>query len=481
MSTLTMLCRAWRQGGRAGRVLRDGLLILLGTTAGCSPEGLVGGGALPPDVPDPAVVKSATGAVAAYRGTVVAFRGAFGQSDGAGFALGSFIDVSGVLSDELQANTIGGPLGAIGGRGDASAIDSRTLPEYQDPTLDISAVYLPLYRALQKARGQAEEARGLLRAYTADSTRPLVGHTFALEGYSEIFLADLFCSGIPLSTVNYDGDYSYASGTTATGIYTHAAALFDSALALAGDSVRIVNLAYLGKGRALLALGRYAEASAAVAAVPDGYQYQELFAAATEATSRDANFATLPTFQALPWVATVAEREGNNGLDYRSSGDPRTSATSVGTTAFGVPLYHPDKYATDGSTPIVLADWVEARLIESEAALQGGDIGTWLGKLNHLRQMAITPALPDTTDPGTPDARVDLLFRERAFWLFLTGHRQGDLRRLVRQYGRDADQVYPSGSYPGGPGAYGSAVTAPIPATEGAYNPQYTGCIDRRA
>ena len=35
-------------------------------------------------------------------------------------------------------------------------------------------------------------------------------------------------------------------------------------------------------------------------------------------------------------------------------------------------------------------------------------------------------------DPGTPDGRVDLLFHERAFWLYLTGHRQGDLRRLIR-------------------------------------------------
>jgi len=42
------------------------------------------------------------------------------------------------------------------------------------------------------------------------------------------------------------------------------------------------------------------------------------------------------------------------------------------------------------------------------------------------------------TDPGTAEARVDLLFRERAFWFFLTGHRQGDLRRLIRQYGRFA-------------------------------------------
>jgi len=129
----------------------------------------------------------------------------------------------------------------------------------------------------------------------------------------------------------------------------------------------------------------------------------------------------------------------------------------------------------------VLADWVEARLIEAEAALQAGDVPTWLAKLNHLRETAITPALPDTTDPGTPGARVDLLFRERAFWLFLTGHRQGDMRRLIRQYGRDQSQVYPTGLYPGGTGAYGSDVNAPIPALERQYNPKFTGCLTRGA
>ena len=44
-----------------------------------------------------------------------------------------------------------------------------------------------------------------------------------------------------------------------------------------GDSVRFVNLARVGQGRALLDLGRYAEAAAAVASVPDDYRYDELF------------------------------------------------------------------------------------------------------------------------------------------------------------------------------------------------------------
>jgi hypothetical protein len=85
------------------------------------------------------------------------------------------------------------------------------------------------------------------------------------------------------------------------------------------------------------------------------------------------------------------------------------------------------------------------------------------------------------TDPGTAAGRVSLLFQERAYWLFLTGHRQGDLRRLVRQYGRSPNAVYPSGVYLApGTGFYGTDVTAPIPSSE-YINPLFQGCQNRDA
>src|SRR5262249_40014105 len=134
--------------------------------------------------------------------------------------------------------------------------------------------------------------------------------------------------------------------------------------------------------------------------------------------------------------------------------------------------------------------------IEAEAALQTGtNDGRWLLLLNHLRQTAwttIVPAasgqLPDLSDPGpavaAPDTnrlREDLLFRERALWLYLTAHRQGDLRRLIRQYNRPPDAVYPTGSYPGATGAYGTEITWPVPASEQTLNPRYTGCVHHNA
>jgi hypothetical protein len=72
------------------------------------------------------------------------------------------------------------------------------------------------------------------------------------------------------------------------------------------------------------------------------------------------------------------------------------------------------------------------------------------------------------------------MFRERAFWLWGTVHRLGDLRRLIRRYGRTADAVFPSGPYDNGTAkalypSYGTAVNFPIGAIEQS-NPNFHGC-----
>jgi hypothetical protein len=138
-----------------------------------------------------------------------------------------------------------------------------------------------------------------------------------------------------------------------------------------------------------------------------------------------------------------------------------------------------DAYAftkfTSVASPVVLASGIEARLIEAEALLKQNNPSGALSKLNELR--TTTPGLAPLGLPSTPAAQVDLLFRERAFWMFATGHRQGDLRRLVRQYGRDKESVFPTGLYRNGL-AYGSAV-AFAPAPQEQNNPNSKGCLNR--
>jgi hypothetical protein len=136
------------------------------------------------------------------------------------------------------------------------------------------------------------------------------------------------------------------------------------------------------------------------------------------------------------------------------------------------------KYPDRGS-PATIADGIEARLIEAEATLKAGDPAGALTALNALRSDAAVLALrgypagslpPLTLQVGTT-AQVDQLFKERAYWLFLTSHRLGDLRRLIWQYGRTANSVFPIGPYFKG-GNYGTDVNSPVPQQE-QNNPQY--------
>jgi hypothetical protein len=51
------------------------------------------------------------------------------------------------------------------------------------------------------------------------------------------------------------------------------------------------------------------------------------------------------------------------------------------------------------------------------------------------------------------------------------------LRRLVRQYSRATESVFPTGPFPKG-GNYDADVNIPLSADE-ANNPEFVGCLDR--
>jgi hypothetical protein len=225
----------------------------------------------------------------------------------------------------------------------------------------------------------------------------------------------------------------------------------------------------VGRGRALLDLGRYADAAASVITVPTSYSYTLQYS-----TAQPNGVFNIVNIQ--KWI-TVADREGGNGLDFRSANDPRvpTAFVSKGVDGF-TDVYNYTRYSSV-SSPIVLASGAEARLIEAEATLHEGDAPGALQILNALR--TTVPGLEPLAPQATDDARVDQLFRERAFWLFATGHRHGDLRRLVRQYARPQATVFPAGPYKNGQ-TYGSDVDFPPDAAQ-VSNPTYAGCASRGA
>lgn len=329
---------------------------------------------------------------------------------------------------------------------------------------------LDTYAGWHAVRLAATLALPRLRTYMPEPPRSAyVGQMLAVRGFAALHLAEHYCPGFPLTDVIDDKSVSGPQRTTAE-VFEQALADFDSALVYAADSTRFLDLARVGRARTLLGLGRFAEAAAAVAPVPTAYVWH-------------AEFGNGPAHQLrFTWFATssrrsVADREGGTGLDYVAANDPRVGTTLLGLAYDGVTeIRAMAKYPTT-TAPIVVASGLEARLIEAEAALAAG--GDWLGILNQLRATQVSPAMAVLTDPGTAQGRVDLLFRERAFWLFATGHRLGDLRRLVQHYDRAPETVFPTGGYRLG-GVYESGTSIPFPAAlEAAYNPAVTGCTSR--
>ncbi|HEY7613463.1 MAG TPA: RagB/SusD family nutrient uptake outer membrane protein, partial [Gemmatimonadales bacterium] len=172
----------------------------------------------------------------------------------------------------------------------------------------------------------------------------------------------------------------------------------------------------------------------------------------------------------------VYDQEGTNGLNYVSAQDIRVTGDSGLGSDLNTPTWIPNKYpGFDASVP--LADYLEAQLIIAESELQSGALDAMTQRLNTLRAGA---GLDPLSTPVDATAATDLLFRERAFWLFATGHRLGDMRRLIRQYGRPADTVFPVGDYFKGGLTYGDDVNLPLPRRE-TNNPNVAGCIDREA
>lgn len=377
---------------------------------------------------------------------------------------------AGLVSDELHASGLMGNTDFLTG-GQTFTVssylqaDARRLTEGLQRYSFSDVVGSDPWSQINRVRGDAQQAIGIFAEYTTES--PVYrGHLYAIIGYLELQLADMYCSGIPLSTVDFKGDWTYRAGSTTAEVYQHAIALFDTAMTLSVDSTPILNLARVGKGRALLALGRYADASTAVADVPLDFKYQP-----TLTWKR--------TTQSFTSQVTMVDREGVVGLPYFSGGDHRVDSVFVGTNTFGTRLYLPKKYPLNVASSFTIADGIEAQLIIAEAKLNDKKYSDWLQILNHLRQNAIVPALPDLDDPGSAGSdRVDTLFKERAFWMYLTGHRLGDMRRLIRQYGREPNAVYPMGGYPGWSGDYGADVVIPISNNSEGANPLFQGCLN---
>lgn len=474
-----------------GPSLRLACAALVLPLAACDIDGVL-------DVEDPDVTLPATlqdpSNLAALRGSVIAdFQvgyGGAGQTEGLTIATGLFTDEF-YHAGTFQQNR---------------ELDLRTVPESNTATTNA-------FRGLQRARRSAEFAVG---AFEASELKNTANHAEManLAGYTYLLIAEAFCSGVPFSTQDANGALVPGMPLSTAEMLDKASAYFDQGLAIANAAgtgaaaVAQANLARVGKARVLLNQNRYADAATAVAGVPRDFVY---LIEHSENTTRQNNGINGLTIVRREYG--IASGQGGNGLAFRqgtatAGQDPRTPWSVSASGGADPRIYHwaQQRFPTRGSAN-VLASGVEATLIRAEAVLNRGAGAQYVDSLNSLRAGATTllgrfqanvPAaagpLAALTAPATAAARVDQFFAERAFWTYGMSQRLPALRRLVRQYGRTANSVFPTGQYtrPGRNtsngaftgevafGTYGNDVNFPLPIDE-QNNPNFTQCQNRDA
>jgi len=356
-----------------------------------------------------------------------------------------------------------------------------------------------LFYETQRARAAADKAAEGYGQF--DPTNVSFAEALNISALSLILMAENYCSSIPLSKETSPGVFEYGPSYTTREILNKAVAKADSALAIAASGTQN-RVARIVKARALLDLDQPAAASAAIggtAGVPTAFQYIYQH---SQTTGRQNN-GTWSLVQNSGRYG-VGQAEGTNGLPYRNEGDTLLAGGIKDPRVANIKRASNGGNGFDGATPewfqlkypkrdtlVIVADGVEARLIEAEAQLRAGNYAGMLATLTALNADAnvakargYTRPIPAPVDlsASTVTAQQNQLFKERAYWLYLTSHRLGDLRRLSRPvaapatditgYGRGIETVFPTGAYHKA-GTYGTDVSSPIPQAED-NNPNFT-------
>ena len=419
-----------------------------------------------PQVILPTDVQNATGALGLYTGALGRLRAELNGGNNNQEALWNFMAL---MTDEFKSGD------TFSQRNDA---DQR-ITQANDGVMGST------YNGVQQARGRARDAIVALTQYSPTETAK-IGEMYMAMGFFEVTLAQNFCNGIPLGET-VAGIPAYTEPLTNAQVYTTALARLDSALAVLtgsdAQSAHVRNATLIAKARAQVNLGQFAAAAATVAGVPTPYQYLITYSINTQSNE----WWQMSTSTRRYTVGDSFDVAGviKNAIPFASLADPRVKVNRTTTRAFDTvtPYHEFTNYAREDAVALVSGS--DARLIEAEAKLQVNDLTGMMTILNALRtsppkignyQPAALAALPA---PASQAAATDLYFREKALWQFGRGERIGDLRRLVRQYNRTQDNVFPSGAFHKN-GTYGTNVAFPVPDSEKS-NPNFKGCIDTKA
>jgi starch-binding outer membrane protein, SusD/RagB family len=424
-----------------------------------------------PDIATPGSLDNA-GSLPQWSAAVIA---TFSQSyagDGGGYE-GIILD-AGLLGDEIISSDTYPTRIQIDSRATQTS-NAQNLADFQD---------------IQNGRTIAEEA---IQEYTKFQPGSyLQAEAYSFAGIAYTLMGETFCTGIPFSSVNLTtGVTTFGPLESTNQMWGDAHARYDSALTLlAADNTdpasSVQNEQYLAEilaARTLLDSGDYVDAAALVTNVPDGYLYSVGYSLNTTG-----QYNGVYEFSNGEKRYSMSDVEGGTGLPYRSDNDPRVVWFNNGTGFNNATTNYAQLKYPGEAFPIPVATGVEGLLIQAEAAFNTSGPSAALPFINRARAAwntinvqlnsiaspsdVVGPMPADSLPSGTPGLLV--IFKERAYDLWLTAHRLGDERRLIRQYGFTSSQVFPIGPYPLG-GSYGNEVALVLPDAEQS-NPNYATC-----
>jgi hypothetical protein len=316
-----------------------------------------------------------------------------------------------------------------------------------------------IYTTLSVARATADTAAAKLEGWTdADvpNRQKLIGQAYAYAGHSLTLLGEGMCS----AAINLGPEIQPPA------LFTEAVARFGKAIASAttANDQTTLNLARLGRARALLDLGGSANLAAAAA---DATLIPATFVVNTssdQTNTRRQNAAFIAIAQNS--YSTVDPAYRNVPVPGGTTQDPRVAVTDLARpgTATGSRIWVPTKYNL-ATAPMRVASYAEAQLIIAENAAATGDINGAVTAINNARsRTAGVPAYVAPAGATAADIRTQII-EERRREFFMEGHRLGDMRRYGIAFTPAAGTAYQFG------GVYGTQTCFPLPDVERINNP----------
>jgi hypothetical protein len=339
--------------------------------------------------------------------------------------------------------------------------------------------------------GQAhnDNLRGIGQYQQFSATAPGLAEIYALDGYLYLLVAEHWCSGEPFSQINVQ------TGNVVNGAYLTTTQMLDTAIARFAQAQQVAahsdtaaaatpyaELALVGTARAQLDLGQVATAATTAAGLSDT-KFSYLIQESTNSPRQNSGIwyfnVNFPSFG-------MGTQKNGNGVAFATSGDPRTPAT-LGAAAGGqpTPFYTSTVYNVGGAaTPTQLASYTEAQLIVAEGDLFAGNYTGARKIMNTLRDNSgLWAGRADSTvadsSAASPKNQMQQLLTERAYWFWVTAHRLGDWRRVLRPPYTAAPFTFATADvYPTGAGLF-PILDFPTPLLTNP-NPNYKACDDTK-